>query len=176
MKEITIIGLDAWCKVYLYTVLEERENPERRLIRSIYGKTTHSINLTENEDTFIEKMEQTGICLLDNRDYDFITEDCGSWYVHICYDDKEIAICGWDYIPEEVRKVLRMMDIDLWRKGKMKEALREESFGAFVIGGDAMPMKPKRPCSYPGCPNLTDGRFCPEHQKQVNSNYEKYGR
>ena len=63
-----------------------------------------------------------------------------------------------------------------WRRCKMKEALREESFGAFVIGGDAMPMKPKRPCSYPGCPNLTDGRFCPEHQKQVNSNYEKYCR
>lgn len=69
LKEITIIGLDAWCKVYLYTVLEERENPERRLIRSIYGKTTHSINLSENEDTFIEKMEQTGICLLDNREF-----------------------------------------------------------------------------------------------------------
>ena len=39
-----------------------------------------------------------------------------------------------------------------------------------------MPMKPKRPCSYPGCPNLTDGRYCPEHQQKVNSNYEKYGR
>lgn len=22
-----------------------------------------------------------------------------------------------------------------------------------------MPMKPKRPCSYPNCPELTDGRF-----------------
>ena len=39
-----------------------------------------------------------------------------------------------------------------------------------------MPTKPKRPCSYPGCPNLTDGRYCPEHQQKVNSNYEKYGR
>ena len=39
-----------------------------------------------------------------------------------------------------------------------------------------MPMKPKRPCRYPGCPNLTDGRYCPEHQQKVNSNYEKYGR
>jgi len=28
----------------------------------------------------------------------------------------------------------------------------------------------------PGCPNLTDGRYCPEHQQKVNSNYEKYGR
>ena len=29
-----------------------------------------------------------------------------------------------------------------------------------------MPRKPKRPCSYPGCPKLTDGRFCEEHQRR----------
>lgn len=39
-----------------------------------------------------------------------------------------------------------------------------------------MPRKPKRPCSFPGCPNLTDGRFCEEHQKQENRRYEKYDR
>ena len=27
-----------------------------------------------------------------------------------------------------------------------------------------MPRKPKRPCSYPGCPNLTDGQYCKEHE------------
>lgn len=39
-----------------------------------------------------------------------------------------------------------------------------------------MPRKPKRPCSFPNCPNLTDGRFCKEHEKQENKRYEKYGR
>ena len=39
-----------------------------------------------------------------------------------------------------------------------------------------MPRKPKKPCAYPGCPNLTDGRYCPEHQSKINSDYEKYGR
>ena len=39
-----------------------------------------------------------------------------------------------------------------------------------------MPRKPKRPCSFPGCPNLTDGRFCEEHEKQENRRYEKYDR
>ena len=39
-----------------------------------------------------------------------------------------------------------------------------------------MPRKPKKPCAYPGCPNLTEGRYCPEHQAKVNSEYEKYGR
>ena len=39
-----------------------------------------------------------------------------------------------------------------------------------------MPKRPKRPCSYPGCPKLTDGRFCTEHEKQEAVRYEKYGR
>lgn len=39
-----------------------------------------------------------------------------------------------------------------------------------------MPRKPKRPCSYPGCPKLTDRRFCEEHTKLENKRYEKYGR
>ena len=39
-----------------------------------------------------------------------------------------------------------------------------------------MPRKPKRPCSYPGCPKLTDGRFCEEHAKQEAKRYEKYDR
>lgn len=39
-----------------------------------------------------------------------------------------------------------------------------------------MPRRPKRPCSYPGCPNLTDGRFCKAHQKEENKRYERYER
>ena len=27
-----------------------------------------------------------------------------------------------------------------------------------------MPRKPKKPCAYPGCPNLTDTRYCDEHK------------
>ena len=39
-----------------------------------------------------------------------------------------------------------------------------------------MPRKPKHPCAYPGCPNLTDGRYCEEHQREENRRYERYGR
>ena len=39
-----------------------------------------------------------------------------------------------------------------------------------------MPRKPKRPCSYPGCPHLTDGRFCEEHARAEAKRYEKYDR
>lgn len=39
-----------------------------------------------------------------------------------------------------------------------------------------MPVKPKRACSHPMCPNLTQGRFCDEHQRQENKRYEKYDR
>lgn len=39
-----------------------------------------------------------------------------------------------------------------------------------------MPRKPKHPCSHPGCPNLTDRRFCEEHEKLTNRNYDRYER
>ena len=39
-----------------------------------------------------------------------------------------------------------------------------------------MPYKPKRPCSHPGCPNLTYGRFCEEHEQEENRRYERYER
>ncbi|MEG2344206.1 MAG: HNH endonuclease signature motif containing protein [Acidaminococcaceae bacterium] len=39
-----------------------------------------------------------------------------------------------------------------------------------------MPYKPKRPCSHPGCPNLTATRFCEEHTKEENKRYERYSR
>ena len=35
-----------------------------------------------------------------------------------------------------------------------------------------MPYKPKHPCSYPGCPELTSERYCPKHKKLVNAQYD----
>lgn len=39
-----------------------------------------------------------------------------------------------------------------------------------------MPLKPKRPCSYPGCPNLTTKRYCEIHAKKESQRYERYDR
>lgn len=39
-----------------------------------------------------------------------------------------------------------------------------------------MPRRPKRPCSHPGCPELTERRFCEKHAKEENKRYEKYDR
>lgn len=39
-----------------------------------------------------------------------------------------------------------------------------------------MPRKPKRPCGYPGCPNLTEKLYCPEHEKTARQKYDKYER
>lgn len=39
-----------------------------------------------------------------------------------------------------------------------------------------VPSKPKRPCSHPGCPRLTHGRFCEEHAKAEAKRYEQYDR
>ncbi len=39
-----------------------------------------------------------------------------------------------------------------------------------------MPTKPKRPCSYAGCPELTHNRYCDKHKKDVDNSYNKYQR
>lgn len=33
-----------------------------------------------------------------------------------------------------------------------------------------MPRRPKKPCKFPGCPELTEGGYCPVHQKDKESN------
>lgn len=39
-----------------------------------------------------------------------------------------------------------------------------------------MPYKPKQPCAHPGCPQLSHGRYCEEHQKAIDARYNKYVR
>ena len=39
-----------------------------------------------------------------------------------------------------------------------------------------MPKKPKRPCAYPSCPELTDGIYCEQHKKLAEQQYERYER
>ena len=39
-----------------------------------------------------------------------------------------------------------------------------------------MPRKPKKPCAYPGCPNLTDGTYCDKHRKEARRQYDQYER
>ena len=39
-----------------------------------------------------------------------------------------------------------------------------------------MPTKAKKPCKYPGCPNLTDRDYCAEHFRQANSEYNRFRR
>lgn len=52
----------------------------------------------------------------------------------------------------------------------MGEILR----GLFCLEVKVMPRKPKRPCSQPGCPELTHERFCDEHRKAEARRYERY--
>lgn len=39
-----------------------------------------------------------------------------------------------------------------------------------------MPYKPKRPCTFPGCPRLADSQYCKEHQRQVTAHYNRHER
>ena len=47
---------------------------------------------------------------------------------------------------------------------------------AFLMEEMAMPRKPKKPCAFPGCPLLTQDRYCEEHRKKVNRDYNNYER
>ena len=72
------------------------------------------------------------------------------------------------------------MDSIMMDKVKPTEALWEPlSRRAFVMPGkrgDYVPRSPKKPCAYPGCPRLTDRRFCQEHEKLDRDRYNKYER
>ena len=35
-----------------------------------------------------------------------------------------------------------------------------------------MPYKPNKPCAYPGCPRLTHERYCKEHKKLMDAQYD----
>lgn len=39
-----------------------------------------------------------------------------------------------------------------------------------------MPSKPKKPCAFPGCPNLTHDAYCEEHAALRQKQYDKYNR
>lgn len=39
-----------------------------------------------------------------------------------------------------------------------------------------MPHKPKKPCAFPGCPNLTDETYCDKHKSQSANSYNKFQR
>ena len=36
-----------------------------------------------------------------------------------------------------------------------------------------MPMKPQKPCKHPGCPNLTDKRYCEIHSEERASAHKR---
>lgn len=39
-----------------------------------------------------------------------------------------------------------------------------------------LPRTPKKPCSHSNCPELTEGRFCKEHEKLDRKHYNKHSR
>lgn len=55
-----------------------------------------------------------------------------------------------------------------------QETLRKNLFDGVI----PLPTKAKRPCRYKTCPLLTDSAsgYCPQHEKLMESNYNKFGR
>ncbi len=36
-----------------------------------------------------------------------------------------------------------------------------------------MPYRPKTPCNYPNCKELSNNRYCPDHQRKYQRDYDK---
>ena len=58
----------------------------------------------------------------------------------------------------------------------MAKPSRSDPARAFPFPEGIMPRKPRHPCGYPGCPELTERQYCPAHEKIVSSQYNRYGR
>ena len=58
----------------------------------------------------------------------------------------------------------------------MAKPSRSDPARAFPFPEGIMPRKPRHPCGYPGCPELTERQYCPAHEKVVSSQYNRYGR
>lgn len=58
----------------------------------------------------------------------------------------------------------------------MAKPSRSDPARAFPCPEVPMPRKPRHPCGYPGCPELTEQQYCPAHEKIASSQYNRYGR
>lgn len=70
--------------------------------------------------------------------------------------------------------------IEYNRQNRMKRDLCGETCeGHFYVCGkevSEVPRKPKKPCAFPGCPNLTDETYCEKHKDIARKQYDRYER
>ena len=70
---------------------------------------------------------------------------------------------------------MRVSAFDILMMSKKERASANETRELFsLLWRVRMPKKPKRPCSYPGCGKLTDCRYCDEHRKIAERQYNRY--
>ena len=70
---------------------------------------------------------------------------------------------------------MRVSFFDILMMSKKERASANETRRLFSFPWRAkMPKKPKRPCSYPGCGRLIDGRYCDEHRQSIDHQYNRY--
>ena len=73
---------------------------------------------------------------------------------------------------------MRVYFSDIIKMWKIENKHCREIYEVFIMQREekVMPRKPKRPCSYPNCPRLTDKQFCDEHERLENKRYEMQDR
>lgn len=85
--------IDGWGEVCADSILERHGN-ELKLLWVYRNGITRELVLTGKEEEFIEELLKCDILSWDGKSYDYITEDCGSWFLDIVIDNKNIHCSG----------------------------------------------------------------------------------
>ena len=79
------------------------------------------------------------------------------------------------------REVHFSSTIEYGKMGIVEKCIQRSLVGGILRGfsnafwrGVFMPKKPLKPCSFPGCPNLTEGTYCEKHKKEQDKQYNKF--
>ena len=122
LKEFTVTALTSGGNRIVYTAIEEGLN-EKSLEIYICGKIS-SLPL-DDEDSFIEKIENTGINNLNGKFFSVAMEDGWGWVIHIAYDDKDILVKGSNAEPVEAVNLFALIGFMVNETtGKKKELIK----------------------------------------------------
>lgn len=104
--------VDACKNMVLDTILEISPADTKILWVFADGETKETI-LTGREDEFISAILSCNILSWNGKSYENITENCGSWYLEIIFDDKHIRCSGYGGYPRGFNDFLKMIGYTL---------------------------------------------------------------
>ncbi|MBP9997201.1 MAG: hypothetical protein KBT19_08060 [Lachnospiraceae bacterium] len=98
--------IDGWGNMGIDSILEISPT-EIKILWTFENETTKETVLTGKEDEFIEGLLECNILSWNDIYYENCTEDCGSWFLDMAFDDKYIHCTGIGGYPKEFISFLK---------------------------------------------------------------------